>query len=263
MNYFNFKHGLRRILFFFGYQVTRIRPLKEIRDLISLLHPIQTDLIRIGGQGDGGYLIPNDLEGITTCFSPGVSTITNFESELDKLGIKCYLADYSVDLPLKISDNISFLKKYVAPFHSETEIDFQDWVEKNIDKFGDSMLQMDIEGAEYATLLSCSSEVLRRFRIIVVEFHNLDQLFSERSFPFVRDCLKKILNDFYVVHIHPNNVSTITKKVDISVPSTMEFSFLRKDRISNLNYSVNFPHELDSPNSKSNREMFLPKIWYK
>ena len=30
----------------------------------------------IGGAGDGGYLVPDDLDGIEYCFSPGVNLIS-------------------------------------------------------------------------------------------------------------------------------------------------------------------------------------------
>ncbi|WP_294610046.1 hypothetical protein [uncultured Roseovarius sp.] len=30
-------------------------------------------LVRIGGDGDGGYMMPDDFDGITHCFSPGVA----------------------------------------------------------------------------------------------------------------------------------------------------------------------------------------------
>ncbi len=33
----------------------------------------------MGGENDGGYLVPDDLEGIEYCFSPGVSNIATFE----------------------------------------------------------------------------------------------------------------------------------------------------------------------------------------
>ena len=35
----------------------------QIKELIKALRPVKTkfDLIRIGGNNDGGYLIPNDL----------------------------------------------------------------------------------------------------------------------------------------------------------------------------------------------------------
>jgi hypothetical protein len=52
----------------------------EVREFIAKLHPLTTEhpLIRMG-EGDGGYLIPDDLNGITACFSPGVDNRATFE----------------------------------------------------------------------------------------------------------------------------------------------------------------------------------------
>src|SRR5580658_8331283 len=76
----------------------------------SSVRPISTnhELIRIGGNADGGYLIPNDLAGINVCFSPGVSVVADFEADLASRGINCFLADYSVDAPPVINELIHF-----------------------------------------------------------------------------------------------------------------------------------------------------------
>ena len=63
-------------------------------------HYVSVDLIRIGGEGDGGYLVPNILGGVSHCFSPGVSFTSDFESHLSKTyDIKSFMADASVDTP--------------------------------------------------------------------------------------------------------------------------------------------------------------------
>lgn len=253
---------LKNFFLGFGLYIGKSKSLIEIRELIELLHPVKVDLIRVGGNGDGGYLIPNDLKDIKACFSPGVSTTSTFESELEFFGIFSYLADYSVDAPTNLSKNHIFLKKYVAPFNSENSVDFQEWILANSSRGEDYILQMDIEGAEYATLLSCNREILKRFRILVIEFHHLDLLFNAQAFSFIQNCFKKILNDFYVVHIHPNNATPTRKRNNISIPITMEFTFLRRDRVSQLRYAHLFPHELDKPNISKKSDLPLPPIWF-
>ncbi len=59
---------------------------QNILDLIYRLHPVKTeyDLIRFGPKGDGGYLLPDNLDNIEACFSPGVFEITKFEYDCYK-----------------------------------------------------------------------------------------------------------------------------------------------------------------------------------
>ena len=37
----------------------------------------------MGENNDGGYLIPNDLSGVTKNYSAGVGTLTKFEKDLE------------------------------------------------------------------------------------------------------------------------------------------------------------------------------------
>jgi hypothetical protein len=75
---------------------------KELQQFIYPLRPVTCckDLIRVGYDNDGGYLVPDDLEGIAACFSPGVGDRAFFETDLlDRFNIPSYLADKSVDGP--------------------------------------------------------------------------------------------------------------------------------------------------------------------
>lgn len=89
---------------------------KEILSLIRKLRPHDcgVDLIRLGGAGDGGYLIPDDLEGIEYCFSPGVGKLSKFEDDLAERHIRSYLADSSVDGPTVSRPEFTFDKKYLG-----------------------------------------------------------------------------------------------------------------------------------------------------
>lgn len=88
-----------------------------LRGLISMFHPqdVGIGLIRLGGEGDGGYLVPDDLDGIAACFSPGVSDVADFETSLIRdYGIPCYLADASVDGPPPGTPGLDFEKKFLG-----------------------------------------------------------------------------------------------------------------------------------------------------
>ena len=72
-----------------------------------------------------------------------------------------------------------------------------------------TLVKMDIEGAEYEVIHSLSTHLLERFRIIVVEFHELDRLIRSDCLRWMGAALRKLLRFHKVVHIHPNNCSTV------------------------------------------------------
>jgi len=80
-----FKNRLKQVIKAYllknNIYVSKTTPYSNLVSFLTLLKPMQTnyELIRIGSDTDGGYLIPNDLKGIDTCFSPGVSTTSDFE----------------------------------------------------------------------------------------------------------------------------------------------------------------------------------------
>ena len=77
-------------------------------------------MIRIGAGGDGGYLIPDDLDGIEYCFSPGVNTTAAFEEELAARNIGSFLADHSVSAPPLVRPEFVFDQKYIGATNSDT-----------------------------------------------------------------------------------------------------------------------------------------------
>ena len=116
------------------------------------------NLVRIGGENDGGYVVPNVLTGVKYCFSPGVDTVCTFEKELSlKYDIISYLADNSVDSPPEILKGFNFLKKNIATYGDKDNVEINTWFGL-VDNREEFILQMDIEGDEYATLLAASIE---------------------------------------------------------------------------------------------------------
>lgn len=255
---------LKVIFSCFGLYYEKITPKENILELVKLFKPIksQLNLIRLGGKNDGGYLVPDDLKNIKFNFSPGVGNYSDFENDLLGYGIKSYLADYSVNLK-KINKNFSFIKKYIGPFDKKNYLSINSWIEKGIknDK-SDLIMQMDIEGEEYQTLLSLKEDNLKKIRILILEFHNLREIKNIFFYKIVKTVLEKLTKYFYVCHIHPNNTCGLNMISNIPVPNAIEVTFIRKDRVKKIKYNKNFPHPLDQPCSNSKKEILLPKIWF-
>jgi hypothetical protein len=239
--------------------------MKSLKELLVSLYPVKTkfNLIRVGGNNDGGYLLPNDLSGISLCFSPGVDVTASFEKDLLARGIKSHLADASVDAPPDGLEVASFTKKYLGGCNNDTHMTLASWMYEQRAFMGDFILQMDIEGGEYTTLLCTPPDVLRKFRIIAVEIHNVQTWFDPLAWPVVKTFFEKLLEDFRVVHNHPNNNCPFIEVNGILMPTVFELTLLRKDRTIALDYCDEFPHPLDMPNVLDKPDRPLPKDMYK
>jgi len=237
----------------------------ELKELIRELRPVKTkyDLIRIGGANDGGYLLPNDLSGVATCFSPGVDVTASFEADLCKRGIGSHLADGSVDNPPKNFTPLSFTKKYLDGVNTDDYMTLEFWV-RNKEAEGDLILQMDIEGGEYTTILATPIDILRRFRIMAIEIHDTQHWFNNPiAWNVAQTFFTRLLNDFHVVHNHPNNNCPFIQVDDMLIPTVFELTLLRKDRAAPEGFCDQFPHPLDQPNVTDKPDRPLPEGWYK
>jgi hypothetical protein len=241
---------------------TGLTPKNAVIDLIARIRPQENgySLIRVGGQGDGGYLIPDDLAGISECFSPGSNKLSNFESEIaSRWQIKSFICDSVDEKPSDLTAFQDFTDAWVGPASdNEKYISLADWVEEKSQSGEDLMLQMDIEGAEFLTILAASKQLLKRFRIIVIELHFLEALKNKWAFdqiyiPF----FDKILGDFDAVHLHPNNCCGTWSYGDFEFPRIIELTLHRKDRSKQLQPKASSRNDLDSPCVESQQDMFL------
>jgi hypothetical protein len=255
----------RKLLFTVGAKLSRSTNEEELLSLIQKLHPLETSrpLIRVGGLGDGGYLLPDDLDGIERCFSPGVAYTSKFEHALASKGIPSSLADYSVNAPIITSNLLKFDKKFIGVANSKKFMTLESWVSRDAPGSNcNLLLQMDIEKYEYPVILATPPETLRRFRIMVIEFHALDVMLKKKTYAYVKSVFEKILKDFFVVHIHPNNCRPPVRLGETLIPPVMEFTFYRKDIASVAGKAYNFPHALDKKNIETLPEVPLPVNWY-
>jgi len=239
----------------------------DIQAAVNLMVPVgcRHPLIRIGGAGDGAYLLPDDLDGITACFSPGVAAQIGFEQELaQRWGIPAYLCDASVDpanLPLDPTMQF-FSQRWLGSFDGGQTQSLDAWVlTSDHADAGDLLLQMDIEGAEYNCLLAASDSVLQRFRVVVVELHWLDlmgsaRFLNQRMLPMLR----KLHLAFDCVHAHANNCCGNADLGPVTVPRVIELTYFRRD--CNIPPLAPWsPHPLDVVNVPANPPLPLGAPW--
>jgi hypothetical protein len=259
------RHFVRRFarsaLLATGTYPTRLTDIARLQSLLSALRPREVPLRRLGPDGDGGYLVPDDLDDINACFSPGVSHRSGFERDCADLGMRVFLADRSVEGPADSHPAFHFVRKHVGVTADDETIPIDAWVRSTDDSMDDLLLQMDVEGHEYEVILGLSEAVLRRFRILVIEFHQLDDLLSAPFFRFASVSFEKLLHTHACVHIHPNNCCGMVEHAGIGIPNTAEFTFYRRDRLNDAGYASKFPHPLDHDNTR-NPPLPLSRAWY-
>lgn len=248
-----------------GVAIRRHVPACAQDPFFRAIQPVSTEheLVRIGGDGDGGYLVPDDLDGIVACFSPGVSETVSFESEMLARGIRTFQIDASItDTPLKHPLN-QFERKYLGIVTDDQTVTLDDWVgSRTADLPGDLMLQMDIEGHEWLALAQVSEATLRRFRVIVLELHGLDRVFDQFGATVLIPVLERLRRHFDIVHLHANNIYPVVEGPHYAVPPLVEVTLLRKDRSTQRRAAARFPHPLDRDNLPDLPSVVIPPSMY-
>jgi hypothetical protein len=262
----------------YSYRIERTASREVVLDFFSYLKPqnFGLELIRIGGQSDGGYLIPDDLYGVKTCISPGVGDSIDFEKNLlEQYGIESFLADPTVDAPEGMPLGIYFNEVGIG-YSSENnfiydmnslrrkELNFvslEDFInQKTLENENELLLQMDIENAEYLALLSTRPEILQRFRIMVIEFHSIPEIFESKYFSeIIKPLFSKLKKYFYVAHIHANNCAVPVNFLNLQIPHAIEVTLHNNNRINVRNEKKieKIHHELDKPCDPSKSEVYV------
>lgn len=237
---------------FFGFYPSKLSK-NGINAIYELLKPVDNghNLIRIGGLNDGGYLLPEDLIGVEVCFSPGVASNWSFENELfQEFCVPSVMYDASVDRPIDLPDIHIFYKKFIGASSFKNYISVEKVVNVDLQQYsGDLIAQIDIEGGEYSLLNSISVDTLLRFRILVVELHELDRWIEKRFFyENISPVLEKIFLTHDLVHSHINKNGGSFRYRGSKAPKVVELTLHRRDRATTYSGVRKIPHVLDADN---------------
>ena len=240
---------------------------------------IFADLIRIGNDFDGGYVLPScSIEGVNTLISFGVGSNWTFESCIEKLlpTIKIYGFDHTVSLSYFFRKSINGIIKSIIKFnfsrhflprlnhllcyirfwiiskhiHIQIEVTKENVFEIVKDYSGESNfgVKIDIEGKEFEILPEVF-ESLKKANFILIEFHDIEK--NNERFDYILGELSKF---FVIAHLHCNNFDSIGLD---GFPKTIELTFVNNRFATNNGLVGRLPlHELDTPTAK-NREDFV------
>lgn len=203
-----------------------------------ILQPFECkDLIRLGKDHDGGYLVNRaDVEKSTKLISLGISNDWSFESDFTKINdcpvIGCD-GGLTEDIPFFTGKN-KLVKQNVGP----------DLLLSDILEPGDTnvFLKCDIEGAEYNLLVDIIKNS-HRLSGIAIEFHELlNDSMGNQLMGFISKINQKL------VHLHPNNWRYGKTPDDVFLPDVIEMAFTSSTNIE-FNPYLSLPHPLDMSNN--------------
>lgn len=239
----------------------------EVLDTVKLLFPRKYcgNVVRVGGCSDGAYVLPDALQGISASISPGVSEEIDFDLELGSMGIYSYMYDASVSHPARLTERQHFKPKFIDSYTSNITETLDNIVDHVSGRHpGDLLLQMDIEGAEYRCLDATTTATLGQFRIIVLEFHDLEVYISNYLYRryWIHPVLKKLRMSHDVLHVHANNYGCIKYVHGIPIPSLLEITYLRRDFWPADSLDTMDCRQLDILNRNDKPELVLDGPWF-
>lgn len=233
-----------------------------IRTLQKLAPTPHYPLVRLGSQNDGGYLVPESLLGSSLCLSAGVSDNWSFESSLlAQYGINSRLCDK--DLPGG-EPPFPLDRIWLDSWSHGDHLSLSDWIDvAGVANRSDLVLQMDIEGAEWAVLGACELSTLKQFRVLVLELHDVHLVLDEKWRSRVIDpVLTKVTGVFSVEHLHINNSHPPRERGGFFVPPIVEVTLVRRDLVAGRpQCEPHLPHPLDAPCNPHRQEARVPWYW--
>jgi hypothetical protein len=224
----------------------------EILTVLRLLEPKKIGdyvKVRVGSDGDGGYVQIDDLVGISHAFSFGIADNDDWDLAMAKAGIPVEQFDHSVENAPSSHPLLHFHHKMISTkATAETATVAELVTEHSKLSTPDLILKMDIEDGEWDVLDDVPEAILTKFAQIVCEFHNLSHLANFAFRDRARRVFEKLDRYFIPVHVHGNNCCELVNVCNIPLPDFLEVTFASRARYSFVESNETFPTALDAPN---------------
>src|SRR6266540_4201608 len=182
--------------------------------ILAELQPVvlkNCTLKRFGSANDGGYLMcENLIEPLDAAYSYGVGTNDDWGCEMSR---RYHVPVHQYDCfdPARPTCNggiFIFHDECVGDRTGYRESRFFDTLENQIRRYGDTgrrlIVKMDIEGAEWDSLLAAPDELLASIPQITMEMHGYND-------GKILEVIRKLMRNFYLVNLHFNNWSCTSK----------------------------------------------------
>lgn len=228
----------------------------------SLMRPMDAigrQLVRKGNPHDGGYLMVDHGLRNGVAYSLGINDDVSWDLDMAALGCEIYQYDHTIDrLPVE-NPRFHWFKQGIAA--QPTPDGVLDSLPNLIARNGhanhtDLILKMDIEGYEWEVFESMDERTLRQFSQIVLEVHTLVLGGSEKQAQ-IAQVLEKLYQTHQPVHVHANNHGFIGVVGGVTMPDTLELTYVRRSDHQFTTCNRMFPSEFDMRCRRDVPDFFL------
>jgi hypothetical protein len=216
---------------------------------------------RVGGDGDGGYVLLDRLRPEQAVLSYGVGPDCTFDTDLAKRGHHVLMFDHTVERPPGGTPKGCIFTREGVAVSAQPEKRL-DTIEAHLHRHGlrnrhDLILKMDIEGAEWDVLAGLPENILDAFEQIVVEFHGLNALNRDAFGARARAAFQRLNARFTLCHVHANAYGGLAMIEGVVLPPVLEASYVRSDLITRTPNRTLYPTEYDRANRPGTKDIVL------
>lgn len=236
---------------------------EQALEILSLLRPmraIDTPLVRLGRQNDGGYVMLDRGLDNAIAYSLGVGDDVSWDFAMAERGCDIWLYDHTIAALPAGHAAFHWERLGVASQSAGSMRSLADLVAQNGHQGRtDLILKMDIEGYEWEVLEAVDPKVLKQFSQIVMEVHGLAPGINEGHGQ--RTAILRKLNETHqLCHAHGNNWGSLAIVGGVPIVDVMELCYLRRDDYSFARTAQAFPTPLDQPCHPHRLDYYLGTI---
>jgi hypothetical protein len=251
------------VAFAIGDVVRRTAARKLREQILAELQPVSLKnctLKRFGSANDGGYLMCENLVApIDGAYSYGVGKNDDWACDVSRqyhVPVNEYDC-FDPARPTCSGGTFVFHNECISDRTDERNSRSFDTLENQLKKNGDTdrhlIMKMDIEGAEWDSLLATPDKLLASFSQIAMEMHGFND-------PKIVEVLRKLKRNFYLVNLHFNNWSCTSKAAPL--PAWAYQTLWVNKRIGVVDPDAPFPapmSPLNAPDSPTWHDCQLPR----
>lgn len=235
----------------------------SIASLLSLLTPWEVGpqgKIKYGNHyGDGGYVMMKTVRPEQVVYSFGIGQNPAFDLDLARRGNLVYMFDHTIERVSAEHENFRFYREGIAGTDDPAKSLYS--LDHYMIRFGheqsDMILKIDVEGAEWESILATPDARLCQFEQIVFEFHRFHLIEDVKLRALIAGALEKLNRHFTLHHVHANNFADVTTCGGLAVCPVIETSYVRSDLVERRPSRTVFPTGLDTPCNAGKRDLML------